>query len=78
MIFNKMHQTTEVRFSNISIISKKEKTMGRKGVSKRKPKKSGKNSAADERSKVQNLVRDKNAPASRDSKNPSTGLKKSQ
>ena len=52
--------------------------MGRKGVSKRKPKKSGKNSAADERSKVQNLVRDKNAPASRDSKNPSTGLKKSQ
>jgi hypothetical protein len=78
MIFNKRYQTTEVRLFNISIISKKEKTMGRKGVSKRKPKKSGKNSAADERSKVQNLVRDKSAPASRDSQNPSTGSKKSQ
>ena len=52
--------------------------MGRKGVSKRKPKKSGKNSAADKQSPVQNLVRDKSAPASRESKNPSTGWKKSQ
>jgi hypothetical protein len=47
--------------------------MGRKGVSKRKPKKSGKNSAADKGSPVQSLVKDKSAPASQDSSNPWTG-----
>ena len=52
--------------------------MGRKGVSKRKPKKSGKNSAADKRSPVQNLVKDKSAPASQDSSNAWTGSNKPQ
>ena len=52
--------------------------MGRKGVSKRKPKKSGSNSAADKRSPVQNLVKDKGAPAGQGSTNSWTGSNKPQ
>ena len=72
------HKEQEVRLSNNSINSTKEKTMGRKGVSKRKPKKSGTNSAADKRSPVQNLVKDKSAPAGQDSSNSWTGSNKPQ
>ena len=70
------------------MISEKEKQMGRKGVSKRKPKKSGPFSNADisgssngrsgEHSPVQSLVKDKGSPFSRDGMNPSAGSNKSQ
>jgi hypothetical protein len=60
--------------------------MGRKGVSKRKPKKSRPFSSADingssnngsnQRSPVQSLVKDKGAPFNRDGMNPSTGSNK--
>jgi hypothetical protein len=62
--------------------------MGRKGVSKRKPKKSGPFSNAEingsssdhpgGRSPVQSLVKDKGAPFMRDGMNPSAGSNKSQ
>jgi len=60
--------------------------MGRKGVSKRKPKKSGTNSSIDihgssnvrsgERSPVQSMVKDKSAPSNRDGMNQSAGSNK--
>jgi len=62
--------------------------MGRKGVSKRKPKKTRPFSSADitgssngrsiERSPVQSLVKDKGAPSNRDGMNPSAGSNKTQ
>ena len=58
--------------------------MGHKGVSKRKPKKSGPLAGADingrsaERSTVQSLVKDKSAPLSRDGMNPSSGSNRPQ
>lgn len=58
--------------------------MGRKGVSKRKPKKSVPSSGADskgrsgEQSSVQSLVKDKGAPPNRDGMNPSNRSNKSQ
>ena len=62
--------------------------MGRKGVSKGKPKKSRPFSSADingasndrssQRSPVQSLVNDKGAPLNRDGMNPSAGSTKSQ
>ena len=58
--------------------------MGRKGVSKRKPKKSGTSSGADNKSgagvqsSVQSLVKDKGAPPNRGGMNPSAGSNKSQ
>ena len=58
--------------------------MGRKGVSKRKPKKSGPFSKADiggssnGRSPVQSLVKEKGAPLNRESINPSAGSNKTQ
>jgi len=62
--------------------------MGRKGVSKRKPKKSGPFSSANiggssngrsgERSPVQTLVKDKGTSLTRDGMNPSAGSNKSQ
>jgi hypothetical protein len=58
--------------------------MGRKGVSKRKPKKSVPSSGADvkgrsgEQSPVQSLMKDKGSPLNRDGMNPSTGSNKSQ
>lgn len=56
--------------------------MGRKGVSKRKPKKSGplsnKNKGrSGDGSAVQNLVKDKGAPLNRDGTNPFAGSNKS-
>jgi hypothetical protein len=66
----------------------KEKQMGRKGVSKRKPKKSRPFSSADingssngrsmERSSVQSLVKDKGAPLNGNGMNPSAGSNKTQ
>ncbi len=60
--------------------------MGRKGVSKRKPKQSGTNSSANingsaivrsgERSPVQSAIKDKSAPSNRDGMNQSTGSNK--
>jgi hypothetical protein len=50
--------------------------MGRKGVSKRKPKKSGSVSTSSERSLVQSLVKDNGAPLNRDGMTPSTGSNK--
>ena len=54
--------------------------MGRKGVSKRKPKKSGpfSNDRPGGPSPVQSLVKDKGAPVTRDGMNPSAGSNKSQ
>ena len=62
--------------------------MGRKGVSKRKPKKSRPFSSADingssnsrsiERSSVQSLVKDKGVPFNKDGMNPSAGSNKTQ
>jgi hypothetical protein len=62
--------------------------MGRKGVSKRKPKKSrpfssadingSSNSRAMERSSLQSLVKDKGSPLNRDDRNPSAGSNKTQ
>lgn len=58
--------------------------MGRKGVSKRKPKKSGTlpgsniKGRSDQGSSVQALVNDKGAPPNRDSTNPLAGPNKSQ
>jgi hypothetical protein len=62
--------------------------MGRKGVSKRKPKKSGPFSGVEssgsskgrtgEHSIVQSLVKDKGTPFSRDGMNPLAGSNKSQ
>ena len=62
--------------------------MGRKGVSKRKPKKSGpssggeisgsSNGRSNERSPIQSLVKDKGTPLARDGMNPSAGSNKSQ
>ena len=58
--------------------------MGRKGVSKRKPKKSGPLSKADiggsssGRSPVQSLVREMGAPLNREGINPSAGPNKTQ
>ena len=59
--------------------------MGRKGVMKRKPKKSGPVSGAESsgssngRSPVQSLMNDRHAPANQDTqKNPSTGWNKTQ
>ncbi len=62
--------------------------MGRKGVSKRKPKKSRPFSSADiggsangrsgEHSQVQSLVKDKSAPLNRGGMNPSAGSSKMQ
>lgn len=56
--------------------------MGRKGVSKRKPKKSGPSSNTNkgrsgDASAVQNLVKDKGAPLNRDVMNPGAGSNKS-
>jgi hypothetical protein len=50
--------------------------MGRKGVSKRKPKKS--EALSSERSSVTALVKDKGAPINRDGMNPPTGTNKTQ
>jgi hypothetical protein len=63
--------------------SKKEKQMGRKGVSKRKPKKSIPSSNTNkgrsgDGSLVQSLVQEKGAPLNRDGMNTSTGSNKSQ
>jgi hypothetical protein len=61
------------------MISKKEQTMGRKGVSKRKPKKSRPvpgteiGGSSNSRSPVQSLVKDKGAPLNRGGMNPSAG-----
>ena len=68
---------------NNSINSNKEKNMGRKGVSKRKPKKSGPSSNTNkghsgDGSAVQSLVQEKGAPLNRDGMNPSAGSNKSQ
>jgi hypothetical protein len=62
--------------------------MGRKGVSKRKPKKNksesndknngSSNASAGKRSPVGALMDDKSAPLNRGGSNPSTGSKKSQ
>jgi hypothetical protein len=58
--------------------------MGRKGVSKRKPKKVVPSSGADvkgrsgEGSSVQSLMKEKGAPLNRDGLNPSTGSNKPQ
>jgi hypothetical protein len=62
--------------------------MGRKGVSKRKPKKTRPFSNADiggssngrssERSLVQSLLKDKDAPLNRDGMNPAAGSNKTQ
>jgi hypothetical protein len=46
--------------------------MGRKGVSKRKPKKSG-SVSVNERSPVKSLVTDKGAPLNREGSTPSAG-----
>ena len=54
------------------MISKQGETMGRKGVSKRKPKKSGSVGRSGEHSPVQSLVKDKGAPFTRDGMNPSS------
>jgi len=66
----------------------KEKSMGRKGVSKRKPKKTTPHSNIgisnfndvknSERSPVQSLVNDKSAPLNRGGTNPSAGSGKTQ
>jgi hypothetical protein len=76
-------QTPVIRF-----IQNKQKYIGRKGVSKRKPKKSRPFSSTDinssshdrsnQRSPVQSLVKDKGAPLNRDGMNPSAGSTKSQ
>jgi hypothetical protein len=58
--------------------------MGRKGVSKRKPKKAVPSSSADvkgrsgEGSSVQSLLKEKGAPLNRDGMKPSTGSNESQ
>jgi hypothetical protein len=60
--------------------------MGRKGVSKRKPKKSrtntgiggSSNAHPGERSSVQSLVKDKGAPRNRNDQNPSNESNKNQ
>jgi hypothetical protein len=58
--------------------------MGRKGVSKRKPKKSRPFSSADsngssnQRSPIQTLVKDKGSPFHRDGMDPSAGSNKIQ
>jgi hypothetical protein len=62
--------------------------MGRKGVSKRKPKQKGSSSGVaiggsskdrtGEHSLVQSLVKDKGTPFTRDGKNPSAGSNKGQ
>jgi len=58
--------------------------MGRKGVSKRKPKKSGTSSNANisgsstAHSPVQSLMNDKGAPSNRGGVNPSAGSNKKQ
>lgn len=58
--------------------------MGRKGVSKRKPRKSGPSSGAHsmgrsgERSPVESLVKDKGSPLNRDGMHPSAGSNKAQ
>jgi hypothetical protein len=57
--------------------------MGRKGVSKRKPKKSGPLASTNkgrsgDGSLVQSLVQDKGTPLNRDGMNPSAGSNKSQ
>jgi hypothetical protein len=56
--------------------------MGRKGVSKRKPKKSRPfssadiNGSSDQRSPIQSLVKDKGSPFNRDGKDPSVSSNK--
>ena len=58
--------------------------MGRKGVSKRKPKKSRPfssadiNGSADQRSPIQTLVKDKGSPLNREGRDPSAGSNKMQ
>jgi len=62
--------------------------MGRKGVSKRKPKKSGpisntnisgsSNGRSGERSPVQSMVKDQSASVNRNNTNPSAGSNKTQ